>query len=1107
MSGTQAPIEVFYSYASEDEKYFQTLQTHLSMLQRQHFISTWNDNQIKAGMHRRQTIDDHLENAAVILLLISPDFLASDYCYNFVMRRALQRGANREAQIVPILVRPCDWSPAPFAELQCFPRNGKPITLWENHDLAWNDVTAGVRQIITDLYMDNAIAQPGQETTAIPTPDTLKRSDFYQYVHLSKYIERPETLARIRNDLLADIPIIALTSAVQQTRTNALHGMGGIGKTIIARALCDDPLIQATFPDGIIWIQLGHEPEIIPRMRELVDVLGGTIRESAPTVNMLKNTLIKLLTERACLLILDDVWRRSHAEAFLVGGPRCRLLMTTRDAEIAKELDATIQSIPVMTKSEAISLLEEWAGKPLADVSIDLKLRIVERLGYLPLAVRLAGAQLQRKPPKEWLESFDIRKLETSRPEDIHDNLKRTLELSLEELEEQKYNLYVALTIFREDEATPQAGIEKLWQALANYTIEEAIDLLDDFAARALLEINPSPTSQTRTITIHSLLFDLMSMHLGEKRFSYHRLLIDTYRTLCQDIGWHTANDDGYLYDHLAYHLLAGKAGNELVALFANQEWLRVRVHQRNAVYDAYLDDLVLAWKYVTDEKKRQHNTEQEDMYTFAQCLRFLLIYTTINSLAENHEPELIAWAVKDGLWPLHRALSLLRKIPNPLKRAQVCVTILNIVQLDETEHEEVQRFGVETALILQNEQDKTSTLIKLLPFLTGERQTTVLEKCFTTLVEEDKEWQRDLLPALTPHLTPEQRQRISMKAIQLALAPIDGTKLKQAIQLTTPLPERTEIMPLITSQLVNAIGERSLQMALSFAEGFDRAEALMDLIPYLIGELQNKAIRECLQVAQTLIDEQEQMSIIAKLAAYLPEEERRELLTQSLQVIQMIPGTGKRAHALAELAPSLTGKLLDRALQADLLPTDEREQAEVLAHLASRMSLEKRNRRLTPLLHATLKISNEKKLSNTLALLAPYLTKKALLEDTLRAIEDYLYSEANQAKVLTALAPRLTDVLLERGKQIAEQIFDEVEYITTLGALAKQYPDAQRIEMQTHLFKQAQSLHDEQKRMEAFIALAAHLTEKLLEQYVQIAQEQTEEQNLATMLIAIAPS
>ena len=142
------PLSLFYSYAHEDELFRQRLETHLSQLRRQGLISGWHDRQIAAGTEWKQEIDAHLETASIILLLISPDFLASDYCYDIEMQRALERHQRGEARIAPILLRPCDWQHAPFAHLQALPHDGKAITTWDNQDEAFLEIVQGIRQLI-----------------------------------------------------------------------------------------------------------------------------------------------------------------------------------------------------------------------------------------------------------------------------------------------------------------------------------------------------------------------------------------------------------------------------------------------------------------------------------------------------------------------------------------------------------------------------------------------------------------------------------------------------------------------------------------------------------------------------------------------------------------------------------------------------------------------------------------------------------------------------------------------------------------------------------------------------------------------------------------------
>ena len=104
MPGSQNPIEVFFSYAHKDEQLCHELEKHLSLLQRQGLIKAWHDRHISPGTDWAQTIDTHLERASVILLLISSDFLSSDYCFGIEMQRALQREQANEARVIPILV-------------------------------------------------------------------------------------------------------------------------------------------------------------------------------------------------------------------------------------------------------------------------------------------------------------------------------------------------------------------------------------------------------------------------------------------------------------------------------------------------------------------------------------------------------------------------------------------------------------------------------------------------------------------------------------------------------------------------------------------------------------------------------------------------------------------------------------------------------------------------------------------------------------------------------------------------------------------------------------------------------------------------------------------
>jgi hypothetical protein len=147
----QNAIEVFFSYAHRDETLRDELAKHLSLLQNQKVIAGWHDRQIPAGTEWAGAIDTHLENAQIILLLISADFMASKYCYGIEMKRAMERHEAGQARVILIILRAVDWHSAPFGKLNALPRDGRPVTSWANQDEAFTDIARGIRSVAEEL--------------------------------------------------------------------------------------------------------------------------------------------------------------------------------------------------------------------------------------------------------------------------------------------------------------------------------------------------------------------------------------------------------------------------------------------------------------------------------------------------------------------------------------------------------------------------------------------------------------------------------------------------------------------------------------------------------------------------------------------------------------------------------------------------------------------------------------------------------------------------------------------------------------------------------------------------------------------------------------------
>ena len=158
-------IEVFFSYSHKDEELRDEMAKHLTILKRQGVITTWHDREISAGTEWAGAIDAHMNSAQVILLLISPDFLASDYCWDIELKRAMERHEVGEARVIPVILRPVDnWYDAPFGKLQAFPTNGKPVTTWSNRDEAFANVAQAIRKGVHELA--TTTPKPGSATVS-----------------------------------------------------------------------------------------------------------------------------------------------------------------------------------------------------------------------------------------------------------------------------------------------------------------------------------------------------------------------------------------------------------------------------------------------------------------------------------------------------------------------------------------------------------------------------------------------------------------------------------------------------------------------------------------------------------------------------------------------------------------------------------------------------------------------------------------------------------------------------------------------------------------------------------------------------------------------------
>ena len=218
-------IPVFFSYSRKDEQLRDELATHLSLLIREGIISEWYDQQILAGEEWANEINKNLDRARIILLLVSADFLASDYCYGKEMMRAMKRHEEGSAIVIPVIFRPCDWQSSPFGKLQALPRDGKPVTTWADRDEAFFNIAKGIRLACEELKAFS-VSKLEREQVVIQNSIQLQLLTIYSLVDVFKYPGVPD-ITFVEPD-----KFYRLKLAIKQPGLGiVIEGPSGIGKT------------------------------------------------------------------------------------------------------------------------------------------------------------------------------------------------------------------------------------------------------------------------------------------------------------------------------------------------------------------------------------------------------------------------------------------------------------------------------------------------------------------------------------------------------------------------------------------------------------------------------------------------------------------------------------------------------------------------------------------------------------------------------------------------------------------------------------------------------------------------------------------------------------
>ena len=419
---------------------------------------------------------------------------------------------------------------------------------------------------------------------------------------------RPEALSALAAQLLVDErKPVTLTGP---ERVTVLHGMGGLGKSVIAAAFARSTTTRRSFADGVLWLPCSEATVPLALMAELARLLGDPPQHHT-TLAESSTRLAGLLQTRSLLVVLDNAWQPDQVEPLVdVLGPACRLLLTTRRADLAQSLGAPAIALELPDEAVALKHLADWAGVAPDDLPPEAA-EVARECGRLPFALALNGAMHQQGIA--WVDlAAALRAHELDFAEQRfkgypHPTVLKSLGLSLQSLDAEDPAAGARLrelAAFRPSGGIAEPAVALLWAHTAGLSAAQSAKTLARLAGRALLSLQPG--RKARRVLIHDLQHDYL-VRLADPA-ALQATLLQAWAASCSG-DWTRLPDDGYAQRHLVEHLLASGREPEVQALLdrsaadGSQAWFAA--HTEPGGEAEVLQDLALAAAAAADEGQR----------------------------------------------------------------------------------------------------------------------------------------------------------------------------------------------------------------------------------------------------------------------------------------------------------------------------------------------------------------------------------------------------------------------------------------------------------------------------------------------------------------------
>lgn len=655
-----------------------------------------------------------------------------------------------------------------------------------------------------------------QTTLASPLPLSGQRVGKLKNVPaLPAYkLERQEDLRNIRDLVLESASTPGTAGRV------AVQGMGGLGKTVVAASVCRDSDVQKAFPDGIYWLTFGMQPQVTNLQALLAQWIEGR-PTTLSDLESLRYLLMRLLNEKRCLLVLDDVWDENHLQGFRSLGDSVCLLVTTRKHSVVHALEAVSYTLPTLDDQQARKLLADASGHNPVKLPKGADI-ILHECGGLPLALAMVGSALKGKPGDRW---DDIgTELQTARIDEVktpaieasrYNNLWGAIHISVAELGSKTQECYLDFAVFPDDVAIPEKTLMTFWH-LRGMDAREVRKTIEKLFEAALL------MRDRGSVKLHDLQMDYVRLRVEKEQgdvSALHARLLNAYNPGRQP--WYKIKHDGYLYHRLAFHLKAlGQLGELHELVTGSPDW-------RDIKFEACEGDASYADDVLTLLGQYHDPLSPDDVICVAQLRAAQQVIRNRTSRYTDINLKTLAW-----LGRLGEAFSYARLRPQPEKRFEGLQAIREaLVAKSDAEN------PTDSAAL----QQVTRALLEDLPSVVQLEECECWKDLLKALVREGRvEEARDAVYAIESHETRALALRI-LAATLFEKDPVRASLLfdeaMKATLLVIPPEKRTRVLNAIEAARAHPRTSRSDDAPANVEQTSEWVDNFKDLRHRLTGE------------------------------------------------------------------------------------------------------------------------------------------------------------------------------------------------------------------------------------------------------------------------------